>query len=58
MTEILYFFHNSCVNKHYASFYLKKNNALILPPGSAFEKSFKSFKIANITFFSLKQRIS
>lgn len=34
---------------------IKKNNALILPPGSAFEKS---FKIANITFFSLKQRIS
>lgn len=51
MTEISYFFHNSCVNKHYASFYLKKNNALILPPGSAFEKSFKSFMIANITFF-------
>lgn len=39
-------------------FLFKKDNALILPPGSVFEKSFKSFMIANITFFSLKQRIS
>lgn len=58
MTEILYFFHNSCVNKHSMPLSIKKNNALILPPGSAFEKSFISFKIANITLFSLKQRIN
>lgn len=52
-----YFFHNNCVYIHCMPFSNYKK-CVILPPGSAFEKIFRNFKISNVKIISRKQRIS